>query len=140
MAFMDNFAAVSLRVPTIRSADWFIRIPTAAIILEQGYLKFPDLAAQAEAFGIPTFAFFLAAFAELAGGLAILLGGLLRENWMSDLLTRIGGLAIALVVAGVIAMIYFGPFAGWQLQGMLLASGLFFLMRGNGDISRRKLI
>jgi len=59
---------------------------------------------------------------------------------MSDMLTRLGGLAIACVVAGVIVMIYFGPFGGWQLQGMLLAGGLFFLFRGNGDVDGRRLI
>ena len=140
MAMIDTMASYSQRLPTIRSADWFLRIPLAAIIIEQGTFKLPDFAIQAESYGLPLVLFGLAAFAEIAGGIAILLGGLLRNNWFADILTRLGGLAIAAIVAGVIVMIYFGPFSGWQLQGMLLAGGLFFAFRGNGDVDGRKLI
>lgn len=140
MAMIDTVASYSQRIPTIRSADWFLRIPLAAIIIEQGTFKLPDFAIQAESYGLPLIIFGLATFAEIAGGIAILLGGLLRNNWFADVLTRLGGLAIAAIVAGVIVMIYFGPFSGWQLQGMLLAGGLFFLFRGNGDVDGRKLI
>lgn len=140
MTVIDTVASQSSRLPTIRSSDWFVRIPLAAIIIEQGWMKVPGLAENAESFGIPVVLFALAAFAEIAGGVAILLGGLIRNNWMTDALTRLGGLAISIVVAGVIVMIYFGPFYGWHLQGMLLAAGLFFLFRGNGDVDGRPLI
>lgn len=140
MSTMETFTSYSQRIPTIRSSDWFIRIPVAAIIIEQGTFKVPEMALQAQDQGIPFVLFFLAAFAEIAGGIAILLGGLLRNNPYSDLLTRLGGLAIAVVVAGVIAMFYFGPFFTWHLQGMLLAAGLYFLFRGNGDAKDRKVI
>lgn len=126
----DDIAA---RIPTVKSADWFLRVPLSIIIIEQGWIKLPGFEAQAAAYGLPLLVFGLAAFAEIAGGLAILLGGLIRNNGLTDILTRLGGLAISIVVAGVIVMIYFGPFKGWQLQGMLLASGLFFLMVGNND-------
>lgn len=140
MTLMETAETTARRMPTIRSADWFLRIPLAIIIIEQGMFKLPDFAIQAESYGLPILLFGLATFAEIAGGLAILVGGLLRNNWMTDLLTRLGGLAISTVVAGVIVMIYFGPFAGWQLQGMLLAGGVFFLMRGNGDVKDRAVI
>ena len=140
MSFLDTVAEYERRIPTVRSADWFLRIPLAAIIIEQGLVKLPGFAAQAEGYGLPLLVFGLATFAEIAGGIAILLGGLIRNNWIADLLTRLGGLAIAIVVTGVIVMIYFGPFSGWQLQGMLLAGGLFFLLRGNGDVDGRNLI
>lgn len=140
MTMIDTFADYSRRIPTIRSSDWFIRLPLAAIIIEQGTFKLPDLASQAEGFGIPVVFFALAAFAEIAGGIAILLGGILRNNWFSDALTRLGGFAIASVVAGVILMLYYGPFSGWQFQGMLLAAGLFFMLRGNGDVKNRSVI
>ncbi|GIT90270.1 hypothetical protein JANAI62_02470 [Jannaschia pagri] len=140
MAMVDTFADYSRKLPTIRSSDWFLRIPLAIIIMEQGALKIPDMALQAEGFGIPLVLFALATFAEIAGGAAILLGGFLRNNWMTDLLTRLGGLAISVVVAGVIALLYFGPFSGWQFQGLLLAGGLFFLFRGNGDVKDRSVI
>lgn len=140
MTALDTTISAARSLPTIRSSDWFLRIPLAAIIIEQGMFKLPDIALQAQDYGLPLVLFALAAFAEIAGGAAILLGGLLRNNWATDLLTRLGGLAISIVVAGVIVMIYFGPFFGWQLQGMLLAAGLYFLMRGNGDAKDRKLI
>lgn len=140
MAVIDDIADVSRRIPTIRSADWFLRIPLAIVIIEQGWFKIPGFAEQAASFGLPLLVFGLATFAEIAGGIAVVLGGLVRNNWMSDMLTRLGGLAIATVVAGVIVMIYFGPFSGWQFQGMLLAAGLFFLFRGNGDVKGRALI
>ncbi|MEM1045424.1 MAG: hypothetical protein AAGL24_04710 [Pseudomonadota bacterium] len=139
-ALIENVADLSRRLPTIRSADWFLRIPVAIIIIEQGLFKIPDFAAQAAGYGLPLLLFGLAAFAEIAGGIALILGGLYRNNWMTDGLTRLAGLAISIVVAGVIVMIYFGPFSGWQLQGLLLAGGLFFVMRGNGDVKGRDLI
>lgn len=140
MALIDTAADTAKSIPTIRSADWFLRLPLAIIIIQQGSYKIPDFAIQAEGYGLPLILFGLATFAEIAGGIAILLGGLLRNNWFTDILTRLGGLAISIVVAGVIVMIYFGPFSGWQFQGMLLAGGLFFLFRGNGDVKGRTLI
>ena len=130
MSAITTLARYGERLPSPALADWAIRIPLAAIIIEQGLVKLPGFVDQAAVYGLPLWAFGMAAFAEIAGGLAILLGGLLR-NWIGDVLTRLGGLAIAIVVTGVIVMIYFGPFSGWQLQGMLLAASLFFLLRGN---------
>jgi len=80
MTVMESAAITARQIPTIRSADWFIRIPLAAIIIEQGFFKLPDFAGQAESFGLPIVLFALATFAEIAGGIAILLGGLLRNN------------------------------------------------------------
>ncbi|MCH2165565.1 MAG: hypothetical protein MK098_13055 [Marinovum sp.] len=144
MAFIDTAydaaESVAKRIPTVRSADWFIRIPLAAIIIEQGLIKIPDMAQQAADYGLPLLIFALAMLAEILGGVAIIVGGFIRNNWITDVLTRLAGLAIAIVVTGVIVMIYFGPFYGWQLQGMLLAGGLYFLFRGNGDVKDRSLI
>jgi nitrogen fixation/metabolism regulation signal transduction histidine kinase len=81
----------------------------------------------------------LATFAVIAGGIALILNSLVRNNWKTDLLTRLGSLSIACIVPGVIIMIYFGLFFGWQLQGMLLAGGLFFLLRGNGNVEVRRV-
>ncbi|MEM8577384.1 MAG: hypothetical protein AAGF60_06000 [Pseudomonadota bacterium] len=140
MTMLDTAGALERRLPTIRSADWFIRIPLAIIIFQQGLMKLPDFAIQAEGYGLPLWAFGLATLAELGGAIALIAGGVIRNNWMTDALTRLAGFAIASVVAGVIVMIYFGPFSGWQFQGMLLAGGLYFLFRGNGDVKGRTLI
>lgn len=131
----------ALSLPTIRSADWFIRIPLAIIVFDQGLKKIgPDFYTIAEAYELSPIAYGLAAFAEIAGAIALILGGLVRNNWISDALTRLAGLAITIVVAGVIALLYFGPFSIWQLQGLMLAGGLFFFLRGNGDVKDRSVI
>ncbi|TDL77644.1 hypothetical protein E2L08_12680 [Palleronia sediminis] len=140
MTVIDTVGSYSRRIPTIRSSDWFIRLPLAAIVIEQGFFKLSGFAAQAEGYGLPLIVFALATFADLAGGLAILLGGLMRDRWETDLLTRLGGLAIMCVTAGVIVMIYFGPFSGWQFQGMILAAAAFFALRGNGDTESRRVL
>mgnify|MGYP001552583787 CR=1 FL=1 len=132
MTAIDTLASYSRRLPTPSYADWVIRVPLAAVVIQQGWFKIPGFAAQAESYGLPLIVFGLAALAEIGGGIALLLGGLLR-NWFGDVLTRLAGLGIAIVVTGVIVMIYFGPWIGWQFQSMLLAGGVFFLLRGNGD-------
>ena len=90
MAIVDSVAGFGRRIPIVRTADWFLRIPLAVIIIEQGSFKIPDFALQAEGYGLPLVIFGLTTFAELAGGLAILLGGFIRNNRMTDLLTRLG--------------------------------------------------
>lgn len=139
MTVLAHVAGYSQRIPTFRSSDWLLRLPLAAIMIQQGLLKFP-IAEQAGFYGLPVVLMAFAAFADIAGSLAILLGGLIRNNWMSDALTRLGGLAIAGVVGGVIWVIYWGPFNGWQFQSLLFALGAFFAFRGNGDVKGRSLI
>ncbi|MEM7521841.1 MAG: hypothetical protein AAF307_12490 [Pseudomonadota bacterium] len=140
MSVIDHAAETAQKLPTVRSSDWFIRVPLAAIALSYGMDKTVDIADQAASNGLPLILFALATFAEIAGGLALLLGGIYRNNWFSDLVTRLGGLAVAIVTLGVIVTIYYGPFYGWHLQGMLLAASLFFVFRGNGDVKGRALI
>ncbi|MEM9756055.1 MAG: DoxX family membrane protein [Pseudomonadota bacterium] len=130
MTAIDTFARFGQRIPTLGLAHWALRVPLAAIIINQGLMKLPDFAGQAESYGLPLVLFALATFAELAGGAAILLGGLIR-HWTGDVLTRLGGLATTIVVTGVIVMIYFGPWVGWQFQSLILAGGVYFMLRGN---------
>ncbi|MEM9012637.1 MAG: hypothetical protein AAGE18_15520 [Pseudomonadota bacterium] len=126
----NNRASLGLPVPTLGGAHWFLRLPLAAIILNEGVTKFPDLAAGAAAFGLPLFLWVLVALGEIAAGAGLLVGGAIR-NRFGDLITRASGLVIAGIVAGVILLVYLGPWTGMQFHLMLLAGGLFFMLRGN---------
>ncbi|MEM9351094.1 MAG: hypothetical protein AAGA47_12605 [Pseudomonadota bacterium] len=120
-------------------AHWFVRIPLALIIGNQGYLKFIDLAGGAEAYGFPIWMWALAALAEVAAAAGLIVGGVVKSlnpsnrllALFGDVVTRLSGFATTAVVAAVIAIVYWGPWAGFQLQLMLLAGGIFFMLRGN---------
>ncbi|MEM1380526.1 MAG: hypothetical protein AAGH41_07875 [Pseudomonadota bacterium] len=121
-----------------RGAHWFVRVPLAIILFDQGWVKMLDLTGQAEANGIPLFLFFLAALAEVGGAAGLIVGGaalsLNLTGWKTqagDLLTRVSGFAIAAIVAGVIYMFYFDSFYSMRDHLMLLAGGLLFMLRGN---------
>lgn len=79
----------------------------------------------------------LAAVLETGGGALVLVGGA-----GSGLLTRLGGLCIAPVMAGAIAMVHWGqwhfaasethPMGGMEFQFTLLMIALYFVIVGNG--------
>ncbi len=79
---------------------------------------------------------FLVAFAEVAGGIGIIVGGL-----SSDLITRLAGLAIAPVMLGAIFMVHWGrwnfmpaegfPAGGMEFQVVLLLIAAYFVVVGN---------
>ncbi|MEM6901266.1 MAG: hypothetical protein AAF583_16035 [Pseudomonadota bacterium] len=127
-----------LTFPHIPGAHWLLRIPVALILFNQGMMKLPDMAGQAEANMIPLVLFALSAFAEVAGALALIVGGAIKswnpDGWISlagDVLTRLGGMAIAIVVAGVIFMFYSASLMTAMDHILLMTGGLFFLIRGN---------
>ncbi|MEL6609664.1 MAG: DoxX family membrane protein [Pseudomonadota bacterium] len=127
-----------LPVITMPWAHWFLRLPLAAIIFNQGWMKLPDLAGQAESNAIPVVLFAMAAIGEILGAAALIVGGIVKSlnpggliNLAGDVLTRLAGFAIAAVVAGVIYMFYWGSFYSMQYHLLLLAGGLYFMLRGN---------
>ena len=72
------------------------------------------------------------------GAAALIVGGIVKSlnpggliNLAGDVLTRLAGFAIAAVVAGVIYMFYWGSFYSMQYHLLLLAGGLYFMLRGN---------
>lgn len=124
---------------TVPGAHWFIRIPLALIIADQGIMKFLDLSGGAASYGFPVWMWAMAALAEVLGAAGLIAGGIVK-TWnpasglfrlFGDVVTRLSGLAIAVMVAAVIGIVYWGPWQGMQFHLMLLAGGLFFMLRGN---------
>lgn len=127
-------------LPVFGGADWLIRLSVAATFIYHGLDKFPNIAAGAEMMGMPFIVWFLVAAGEIAAGLALLAGGALRTN-IGDILTRLGGVGVAVIMVGAIYLVHWGqwsnipseshPFGGMEFQTLLLATGLFFVLRGN---------
>lgn len=102
-------------------AHWLLRIALASVFLYHGITKFPSLGGLAEMMGMPVLAVALVARMETAGGAFVLVGG-----FGNDLLTRLGGLFLAPVMLGAIAMVHWGqwsfqateshPWAGWSFS------------------------
>lgn len=129
-----------LSLPSIGGADWLIRLPVAATFIFHGATKFPNIAAGAEFMGMPFIVWLAVALGEIAAGLSLIAGGGLRSA-AGDLLTRLGGVGIAVIMVGAIALVHWGqwsnmpsethPAGGMEFQTLLLATGLFFALRGN---------
>ncbi len=91
--------------------------------------------------GLPIPVAALVTFAELAGGVGIIVGA-----FTNDLITRLAGLAIAPVMLGAIFMVHWGrwgfepaegfPMGGMELQVVVLFTALFFLVMGNAGLAR----
>ncbi|WP_147127027.1 DoxX family protein [Shimia ponticola] len=124
---------------TMPWAHWFLRLPLAAIIANQGFMKFPEMAEQAAGNGLPLWLFAMAAFGEVLAAAGLIIGGAVKSfnatgliKIGGDVITRLSGFAITAVVAGVIYMFYWGGgFYAMQYHLLLLAGGLFFMLRGN---------
>jgi len=120
-------------------AHWFVRVPLALIIGNEGIAKFADLSAGAASYGFPVWMWGLAGLAEVLAAAALVIGGIVRSlnpaepllRLFGDVITRLGGFAAASVVGAVIVMVYWGPWQGMQFHLMLLAGSLFFMLRGN---------
>jgi hypothetical protein len=122
-----------------RFAHWGLRIPLAGLLMYYGLQKFPSALVAPGDYGVPALLYILAAFAEVLGAVAIVLGGIV-ETWRpakgavrlaGDILTRGGGFAGMAAVVGVIAYFYWGALTIADLQVMALGLSAFFLLRGN---------
>ena len=120
-------------------APWLLRIGFASVFVFHGVGKFAAPAQFAEMMQLPLLVTLLVALAEVGGGLAVIVGGALRKNW----LTRLGGLVTVPVMIGAIGMVHWGqwsfvatdshPMGGMEFQVVLLLMGLYFLIRGNSE-------
>ncbi|MFQ6006497.1 MAG: DoxX family protein, partial [Woeseia sp.] len=73
----------------------------------------------------------LVAFGVVGAGLALIVGDFADER-----LTRLGGLLVAVIMIGAISLVHFknGWFvqnSGMEFQVLLLATGVYFLTKGN---------
>ena len=86
----------------------------------------------------------LVTFAELAGGVGIIVG-----YFTNDLITRLAGLAIIPVMLGAIIMVHWPrwnfmstdtfPAGGMEFQVSLLLIALYFILIGNGTKNRNEI-
>lgn len=121
-------------LPRFGFAHWFLRLPLAGVLMQNGVQKFPLSAAEAEGFGLPFFLWAMAAGGEVVVAILLVLGGLLRGA-AGDLVTRLAGAGAAAIVAGVIYVAYWAPplelLMFNQFHLMLLAGGLFLALQGS---------
>jgi len=123
------------------NAHWLLRIGLASVFIFHGAGKAANFGGFAQMSGLPTTAAALVTFAEIAGGIGILVGA-----FKSDLITRLSGLAIAPVMLGAIFMVHWGrwsftpaegfPMGGMEFQVVLLLMALYFLVMGNAGLNR----
>ena len=122
-------------------AHWLLRISLAGVFIFHGIGKVMNLGGFSEMLGLSTAVVALVAFAELAGGVGIIIGAFTK-----DLITRLAGLALAPVLLGAIFMVHWGrwnftpaegfPMGGMEFQVVLLLMALYFLVMGNTGSSR----
>ena len=122
-------------------AHWLLRIGLAGVFLFHGLYKVINFVGFSQMMGLPTSVAALVTFAELAGGVGIIVGAL-----TNDLITRLAGLAMAPIVLGTIFMVHWGrwnfapaegfPMGGMEFQVVLLLTALYFLVMGNAGLSR----
>lgn len=119
-------------------AHWLLRIGVASVFLFHGLGKAASIGGFAQMMNLPYVVAALVTFAELAGGLGLIIGG-----FKSDLITRLAGLAMAPVLLGAIFMAHWGrwsftpaegfPMGGMEFQVVLLLAALYFLIVGNSN-------
>lgn len=121
-----------------KHAHWLLRIGFASVFIGHGIGKFLDLSGFSEMMSLSLPIAALVAFAELAGGIGIIVGAFTK-----DLVTRLAGLAIVPVMLGAIFMVHWGqwsfmaseshPAGGMEFQVILLLMAIYFLITGNNS-------
>jgi uncharacterized membrane protein YphA (DoxX/SURF4 family) len=134
--FLDRAAHA---LPCATFAHWLIRLPLAGVLLQYGIGKFPLSEAEAAGFGVPLVLWALAGLGEIGAALLLILGGFLRGG-AGDIMTRLAGAGIAVIVAGVVYVAYWAPPLDLlmfnQFHLLLLAGGLHFALAGNAGAGR----
>lgn len=115
--------------------DWLLRIALASVFLFHGIGKFTGaggIGGFAQMTGLPVVMAFLVGFAEVAGGLGIIIGG-----FGKPLITRLAGAVIIPVMLGAIFMVHWGrwsftpsethPMGGMEFQVVLTLIAAWFL-------------
>ena len=114
----------------IAAVAWLPRLSVAATFLYHGFQKLPLSAETAAGLGLPYWLFVLVVLFEIGGGLLLIAGGALRHA-AGDLLTRMGGAAVSVIMVGAILKFHLGPWPGMEFQVLMLALGLTWVARGN---------
>jgi len=109
---------------------WGLRLSLAATFIYHGWGKFP-IESFSAAMGMPVPMAWAVALAELAGGAALIVGA-----FGKDILTRLGGLIVIVIMIGAIGMVHakngFNVMSGgMEFQLLMLVTGLYFAAKGN---------
>lgn len=112
-------------------AHWFLRAALAAVFMYHGAQKFGMLDAFAGMTKMPYIVAALVACAEFFGGLLIVVGAFTK-----DLVTRIGGAFIAIVMLGAFFMVHMAKGfdmanGGFEYVFTLFSIAMFFVLAGN---------
>ena len=140
-------------------ATFFLRIPLAAMFLQQGLSKLPVTGAVAEAWGLPYIVWWFVTWGEIGAAIGLIVGGLLglipwhakhfflarigrhHPNFkliteeLGDFITRFSGITMTCIATGVIWILQ--PASLWDviykdyLHISLYVGGLYFALRGN---------
>ncbi len=123
-----------------QNAHWLLRIALASVFVYHGVLKLMNLEGFAQMLPISYLQVVLVALAETGGGLLVLLGGF-RDDFFSDLATRIGAALNVPVMIGAITLVHWGrwnflpsethPIGGIEFQTVLLLIMLYLMITGN---------
>lgn len=109
---------------------WFLRIAMASVFLYHGINK--NLFSFAKHFKLPHFIALAVIFAEIAGGLGYLVGGIYNNRVMGYTITQWASLAVIPVLLGAILMVHYKHgFSvmnnGYEFQFVLLMIALYLL-------------
>ena len=140
-------------------ATFFLRIPLAAMFMQQGLSKLPVDGAVAEAWGLPYIVWWFVTWGEIGAAIGLIAGGVLGlipwnarhfflarlgrsypnfrsfTDELGDLVTRFSGITMTCIATGVIWMLQ--PASLWDviykdyLHVSLYVGGLYFALRGN---------
>lgn len=107
---------------------WALRLSLAATFIYHGWSKIP---VEGPMLGMPVVLVWLVALFEVAAGVLLIAGGLGKA-----VLTRLGGLIVIVIMIAAILMVHakngFNVMSGgMEFQLLMLATGLYFLARGN---------
>ncbi len=107
---------------------WGLRLSLAATFIFHGVGKFPI---EGPMMGMPVAVVWLLALGEVAAGILLIAGAFGKE-----MLTRLGGLIVVVVMVGAIALVHakngFNVMnGGMEFQLLMLVSGLYLAAKGN---------
>ena len=123
-------------------ATFLLRIPLAALFLQQGFDKFPVDGETAAVYGLSLLVWFFVVFGEIGAGLGLLSGGVIGilfkagiVSEAADMLTRFSGVTMTCIMTGVIWLSEPDSLLDVLLYDYihvsLYAGGLYFALRGN---------
>ncbi len=119
MEFLKGFAP---------HVHWGLRLSLAATFIYHGAAKIP---VEGPMLGMPVAMVWVLAIAEIAAGIFLIAGAFGRE-----MLTRLGGLIVIVVMVGAIALVHakngFNVMnGGMEFQILMLVTGLYLAAKGN---------